>query len=190
MSKKMLVREVEKLALIRLEEAARTEKDFEIVGKKWDTREESADRKGRRYGFYTNEEVMDWLLKGKNAPDYIDLIFNNEDDFPVLVEDIDIFKLVRALRTKPKDLLYWSAIRLHSFQELAEYDGKTDRAIRKMNTKMMCELRSDLSERLIKRISKNGIITNSQRLFLEWYLLEQYENFIGERGQANVLQTY
>ena len=59
-----------------------------------------------------------------------------------------------------------------------------------MNTKMMGELRNDLTDRLIIRINKNGEITSSQRYFLESHLLEQYENHIGERGQANVLQTY
>jgi len=178
----MLVREVKKLALTRMEEAARTKADFRKVKQKWDTIEASAERKQRRYGFYTNEEVMDWLLKGKNAPDYIDLIFNNHDDFPVLIEDVDIYKLVRALRVKPKDLLYWSAIRLHTFQQIANFEGKTDRAIRKMNTKMMSELRSDLTERLIIRIGKNSEITNSQRLFLEWYLLELYLQTKGGAG--------
>jgi len=174
MAREMLKREVKALALLRMENAARTEKDFEEVSKKWDTREESADRKGRRYGFYTNADVMDWLLKGENHFDYLNAIFCNDKDFPVLIEDVDIFKLVRALRAKPKNLLYWSAIQRQSFQQIAEYEGKTDRAIRKMNTKMMVELRSGLSEKVIIRIGKNGEITTSQRYFLESFLLEKY----------------
>ena len=188
LGKKVLVRETKRLALIRMEEAARTKADFRKVKQKWDTLEASAERRQRRYGFYTNEEVMDWLLAGYNNPDYLEMIFNNHDEFPVLIEDIDIFKLVRALREKPKDLLYWSAIRLHTFQQIANFEGKTDRAIRKMNTKMMSELRSDLVEKLIIRIGKNREITNSQRLFLEWYLLELYLQMKGERD--NALKTY
>ena len=183
MARKMLKREVEALALLRMENAARTIEDFEAVSKKWDTREESAARKQRRYGFYTNEEVSDWLSKAERWFEFLDIIFCNPQEFPVLIEDVDIYRLVAAIRQKPKDILYLSAIRLQKPQQIAEIKKKTDRAIRKMKTKMIDDLQNDLCERLLIRIRKNGAITPNQRRLLEEYLLDEYEKFVGKRGK-------
>ena len=184
MSKKMLVREVKALALLRMENAARTEEDFIAVMQKWDTREESAARQQRRYGFYTTLDLMDWLSKQERWFKFLDTIFCNIEEMHVLVEDYDISKLIERLRYKPKEILFLTAICLQTPKQIAEFKGQTDKAVRKLRNITLDNLRDDLCERLLVRIGKNGAITPNQRKLLEEYLLTQ---FLDERGWTNAI---
>ena len=184
LGKRILVREVKKLALTRMEEAARTENDFIAVMKKWNTIEETAARKQRRYGFYTTLDLIDWLSKQERWFKFLDIIFCNPEEMHVLVADYDISKLIERLRHKPKEILFLTAICLQKPKQIAEFKGQTDKAVRKLRNITLDNLRNDLCERLLVRISKNGAITPNQRQLLEEYLLEQY---LSEGGQANAI---
>ena len=166
--KKLLKREVARLALSRMEEAARTENDFIVVEKMWDKLDENWERKQRYHGFLTPTITFDWILGQKG--DFLDIIFDNAEEIYQLISDVDIAKLVYSLRPKPKDILYLNAIRLYTIQQIAFVKNQTDRNILKMRTKMLEKLRADLSEKLLNRIKNNGNITTSQRKFLESYL--------------------
>ena len=162
-----LKREIARIALTRMEEAARTENDFVGVGKMWDKLDANQERKQRYHGFLTPTITLDWLVKLKG--EMLDIIFDSAEEMHNLIEDIDISRLVKALRPKPKDVLYLSAVRIYSIQQIAIVKGQSDRNILKMRTKMIDGLQKKLSERLLIRIEKNGIITTSQRKFLLSY---------------------
>ena len=167
----LLQREIKKMSLARMEEAARSVEDFNAVQVMWDKLDANWERKQRYYGFLTPTITIDWLV-GRNG-EFLDIIFDNAEEMYQLIEDIDISQLVNALRTKPKEVLYLSAVRLYTIQQIALVKGQTDRNILKMKTKMMDKLRNNLSERLIIRIKIGGVITTSQRKFL------------AERGETN-----
>jgi hypothetical protein len=163
--RKKLIREIKREALTRMEEAARTESDFAAVEKQWDRLDENWERKQRYYGFLVETITLDWLAV-KNG-DFLDIIFDSAEEMHQLIEDIDISELVKMLRPKPKDVLYLSAFHFYTIQQIALVKGQSDRNILKMRTRMITKLRDDLYERLLIRITKDGIITTSQRHFLQ-----------------------
>ena len=174
---KVLKRELARLSLKRMEEAARTEDDFVAVQIMWDKLDANWERKQRYHGVLHFADV-NWILITRG--NYLDIIFDSAEDMWQLIEDTDIALLVHALRPKPKEVLYLSAVRLYTIQQIAFVKGQTDRNILKMKTKMLDKLRDNLSERLIIRIKIGGVITTSQRKFLQPYI-----NAETERGEAN-----
>jgi len=163
--KKLLKRDLARLALTRIEESARTENDFIEVGDMWNQLDENWERKQRYYGFLTPTISIDWLV-GRNG-EFLDIIFDNPEEMHVLIEDYDISKLIDGLKSGRKEVLFLSAIRLYTIQQIALVKRKTDRNILKKRTKMMDKLRKNLHERLHIRIKNGGIITTSQRQFLQ-----------------------
>ena len=168
MEKAKLVREIKRESLKRMEEAARSVEDFNNLLTMWDKLDANWERKQRYHGFYAGTYDMDRRIS-RGRGDFLDAIFGNAAEMYQLIEDFDISKLVDALRPKPKEVLYLSGLRLYTIQQIALVKGQTDRNILKMRTKMMDKLRDNLAERLFIRIDKEGIITTSQRHFLEPY---------------------
>ena len=174
---KKLVREIKREALARMEEAARTENDFHAVSDMWDKLDANWERNQRYHGLVYLADVNWVLIKRGN---YLDIIFDRAEEMHQLIEDFDISKLVEALREKPKEVLYLSAIRFYTIQQIALVRGCTDRNVLKMKTKMLDGLRKSLSEKLHIRIENGGVITTSQR-----YFLEKYSKTESEEGDEN-----
>ena len=185
MEKKQLVRDVKRAALARMEDAARTENDFNEVIKQWNHLDENRERRERDHEVKRNEETIrlgysDGLIfpipfihpawRGVLNGDFIDMIYDNAEEVWQLVEDADIAAIIKALTTKQKEVLFLTAVRFCSPQQIACYKDKTDRAIRKLLTAALTYIRDNLAPIIQKQITdKAPDMTLAKRQFLEWH---------------------
>jgi hypothetical protein len=172
MAKKQLVRDVKRIALERMEEAARTEDDFREVVNQWDHLDDNRERKERYHEILRSDEIMLLYDKAsvsgragvimtymKNviprplehywwrqllAGDFIDTIYDSPDEIWQLVEDWDVSKILKSLTRKQKEVMYLNFVRLYSATEVARMQNKTDRAVRKLRTATLDKIRDDL----------------------------------------------
>jgi len=198
MGKPLLVRETKRIALTRMEDAARTVDDFKAVVKKWNDLDKNRERRERDHEIgRPNEEMLHWDKvnandeKGKlrsvfgavippplNHPwwrqliqgDFIDAIYDKAGDMWQLVEDVDISAQLKALTDKQKTVIFLSAVRQCTPQQIACYQNKTDRGIRKHLTATLERIRDKLAS-IIQEQSKANFygMTWAKRQFLEWY---------------------
>jgi len=203
MGRKQLVREVKRAALTRMEDAARTEKDFKEVVKQWNHLDRNRERK-ERYNEIArpNAEMLHWDKinesldheKGKLKPgldtvippplehqwwrqqlrgDFIDTIFDCPHELNELVEDMDISLLLRGLSENHKEILYYSAVRLYSNVRIAAMRKQSDRNIRKTLALLLKNLRDKLATQIQQRLECGLSITPTQRDFLAWHEKEK-----------------
>jgi len=172
MEQKQLMREVRRAALERMEDAARTESDFCDVLAQWNKLDENRERRER----YHEVALAEW--RGIFLCDFLDVIFDNPQEIWQLVEDWDIAKLIKALTEKQKEVLYFSAVKLCTPQQIASYQNKTDRAVRKLLAVALEQIRADLAPIIYHQTTE---MTFAKRRFLTWYLHEN-EDCINEKS--------
>ena len=136
MERKQLVRDLKRAALARMESAARTVEDFQIVVKQWNHLDDNRERRERDHEVRRNQETVrtgysDGLifpipfshpawrqaLKG----DFIDIIYDNAGEIWQLVEDWDVFFELKELKARQKEVLFLTAVRLCTPQQIACY---------------------------------------------------------------------
>lgn len=172
MEQKQLVRNVKRAALTRMEDAARTEKDFKAVIKQWDKLDENRERRERHNEISRpNEGMLHWDRPNENDEkgkmkvaldtviprplehqwwrqhirgDFIDIIFDCPHELHELVTNRDISLLLRDLSENHKEILYYSAIRQYSNTRIAALRGQSDRNIRKTLARLLKNLRTAL----------------------------------------------
>lgn len=185
MKREQLIRDVKREALARMEDSARTRDDFKAVIAQWDHLDKNRERKERYHEIGRDEKTLEagykdgiifpvpishpaWreALKG----DFISMIFDNAYEMWQLIEDQDISVLVRNLSDKQKEVLFFSAVRLCTAQQIACYKENTDRAIRKLLAATFNSIRDKLAP-LIREQITIGLpqMTLAKREFLEWY---------------------
>jgi hypothetical protein len=182
---KQLKREVEAAALRRMEDAARTEEDFAAVLKQWDKNDSNRERNERRKEMGRSEQTLEvgytdgmvwpvpiphsaWkeALKG----DFLSMIFDNAEDFWHLIGYGDMALFVKNLTDKQKEVLFLSAVRLCTPQQIACYKEQTDRAVRKLLTAALDSVRSKLAPVIRQEIENaSPEMTKERRDFLAWY---------------------
>jgi RNA polymerase sigma factor (sigma-70 family) len=178
MEKELLVREVKQIALTRMEDSARTVSDFRNVQKQWDAGDNNRLRNARRHEISRpNEEMLHWDKpksddrKGKlrsrfglvipiplNHPywrqlirgDFLDTIFDNPEEMWKVVANKEISKKLKKLTTKQKEVIFLSAVRQCTPQQIACYKNITDRAVRKLLTATLEKLRKKTAPTLDK----------------------------------------
>lgn len=147
-SKKKLWRDTQKEALSRLEDSARTEEDFRNVQSWWDKLEANADRRYRYHVIGRSDIPLEWgaapeevilpepipsvFWKQITKGEFLDTIFDCPFEMHELVEDSDIAKTICELKDIHKEVLYYSAIRQYSNQQIACIRNQTDRNILKV----------------------------------------------------------
>ena len=198
MGKKQLVRDIKRIALTRMEDAARTEKDFREVVKQWNTRDSSRRRKERRREVARpNAMMLHWDKSNPNdekgklksgldvvipAPlghywwrqlmrgEFIEAIFDNPDEMWQVVEDWDVASQLLPLTKKQKEVLYLRAVRAFTTTDVADYQGKTDRAVRKLYTATIEKIQDKLAPIISEQIrAKYFDMTLRKRRFLKRY---------------------
>ena len=108
------------------------------------------------------------------------LIYDNADEIWQLVEDETISALLKALKSKQKDVLFLSAVRSSTPQQIACYHEKTDRAVRKLLAKTLASLRDKLAPIIREQIEIDSLdMTYAKRCFLERY----------DKGEMTVLDN-
>lgn len=160
--RKQLRREVEAASLVRLEDAARTQADFENIVAWWDRLDANRERRERYheilrsgddipldYGASTSELLFPDTLSGVlekqiRAGDFLDAIFYCPYDVHELVTEEYLSKILYELSEGHKELLFLWAVCLFSSARIAAIRGQTDRNIRKVRTTMLKKIRKKL----------------------------------------------
>ena len=185
MAKELLKREIKRIALTRMEDSARTVEDFQAVTEQWDHLDENRERRERDHEEKRNEETIrlgysdGWIIpipfihpawRGAINGDFIDMIYDNAKEVWQLVEDGDISGQLKTFTEKQKVVVFLSAVRHCTPQQIACYQDKTDRAIRKLLTAAIDGMRDKLAPIIREQIKMmSPDMTIKKRKFLEWY---------------------
>lgn len=171
-SRKLLKRELLAEALARLEDSARTQKDFENVIAWWDRLDANRERRERYheisrsgddlpldYGASANElyfpDTLNNVLERQiRRGDFIDTIFYCPYDIHELVTEEYLSKILVDLTEDYKELLFLCAVRLFSSPRIAAIRGQTDRNIRKVRATMLKKIRKKLLPALTEKAEK------------------------------------
>ena len=182
--RKKLKRELRAEALARLEDAARTERDFKNVIAWWDRLDANRQRKERYHelyrsgddipldygavadGLYFPDTLNDVLAKQERKGEFIDSIFYCPYDIHELVTDEDMSNILRDLNEDHKFLLFLWALRQYSSTRIAAIKGQSDRNIRKVRNTMLKKIRKKLLAALIDKAEKQLPMTILEKEFL------------------------
>ena len=182
--RKKLKRELRAEALARLEDAARTQRDFENVIAWWDKLDANRERRERYhelsrsgddvpldYGASANElffpdTLNDVLEKQIRKGDFIDAIFYCPYDIHELVTEEYLSEILLELKEDHKELLFLWAVRLFSSTRIAAIRQQSDRNIRKIRNTMMKKIRKELLSALTDKAEKQLPMTLVAKAFL------------------------
>ena len=192
-TRKQLVRDVKREALTRMEDAARSVKDFENVIKQWNHLDENRERRERDNEIgRPDEEMLHWtegedgeirtvletviprpiehewwrqLIRG----DFLDVIFDCPHELHELVSNDIIYRLLFELNENQKEVLYYRVIRQYSPQKIAKMRKQSDRNIRKVYDTAITRIRKKLYIHLVERHSNHQSLTYAQRQFVTEY---------------------
>lgn len=149
-------------ALRRLEEAARTEAEFEEVIRLWDHRDANRERMIRyhevgrgdlplEYG--AAEEAVMFPKQYNNhyhrmlsEGEFLDIIFDCPYQIHELVTDQTVAKALENLKPDYKEILIYRLVRYYSTYEIALVRGQTDRNIRKQYKMALRKIREQIPE--------------------------------------------
>ena len=170
--RKKLKRELRAEALARLEDAARTQREFENVIAWWDRLDADRERRERYhelsrsgddvpldYGASANElffpdMLNDVLEKQLRKGDFIDAIFYCPYDIHELVTEEYLSKILWELNEEHKELLFLCAVRLFSSTRIAAIRQQSDRNIRKVRGTIFKKIRKKLLPALLDKAEK------------------------------------
>ena len=182
--RKKLKRELRAEALARLEDAARTQRDFEKVIAWWDKLDANRERRERYhelsrsgddvpfdYGASANElffpdTLNDVLEKQIRMGDFIDAFFYCPYDIHELVTEEYLSEILLELKEDHKELLFLWAVRLFSSTRIAAIRQQSDRNIRKVRNTMMKKIRKELLSALTDKAEKQQPMTLMEKAFL------------------------
>lgn len=182
--RKKLKRELRAEALARLEDAARTQRDFENVIAWWEKLDANRERRERYhelsrsgddvpldYGASANElffpdTLNDVLEKQIRKGDFIDAIFYCPYDIHELVTEEYLSEILLELKEDHKELLFLWAVRLFSSTRIAAIRQQSDRNIRKIRNTMMKKIRKELLSALTDKAEKQLPMTLVEKAFL------------------------
>lgn len=182
--RKKLKRELRAEALARLEDTARTQRDFENVIAWWDKLDANRERRERYhelsrsgddvpldYGASANElffpdTLNDVLEKQIRKGDFIDAIFYCPYDIHELVTEEYLSEILLELKEDHKELLFLWAVRLFSSTRITVIRQQSDRNIRKVRNTMMKKIRKELLSALTDKAEKQLSMTLVEKAFL------------------------
>lgn len=180
---KTVKREMLKTAITRIENSARTVRDFENVVSCWDKLEKNEARRLRDHqilrgdvpleynkamdGAIIPESFMEPRWKQLMSGSYIELIHDCPFEMDELTADAAISNMMRNLKDDHKEIFYWHFIRQLSCTEVGRIRGQTDRNIRKTRGVILRKLRKQLQKVLEGRENDGYGLTLRQKTFLE-----------------------
>ena len=182
--RKKLKRELRAEALARLEDAARTQKDFENVIAWWDKLDVNRERRERYhelsrsgddvpldYGASANElyfpdTLNDVLEKLIRKGDFIDAIFDCPYDIHELVTEEYLSQILLELSEDHKELLFLCVVKLFSSTRVAAIRQQSDRNIRKVRNTVLKKIRKKLLAAITQKAEKQQPMTLLEKAFL------------------------
>lgn len=182
-SDKRLKREIRAEAVRRLEEAARTEKDFQAVVEEWNKLDRNRERRERDHENLRGDVPLEyqavpepkliphWMnnpaYRQLMAGNFLDILFDCPYEMHNLTADTFISRMVEELSEEHKEVLYFLSLRLYSTTQLAAIRGQSDRNIRKLRKTIRKKLQRQMYDHLCSK-PENGL-TLRERRFLEEY---------------------
>lgn len=182
--RKLLKRELRAQALARLEDAARTPKDFGNVVSWWDKLDSNRERKERYHelsrsgddvpldygaaidGLFFPDTLNNVVEKQIRKGDFIDAIFYCPYDIHELVTEEYMSDILWKLSEDHKFLLFLCALRQYSSTRIAVIRGQTDRNIRKVRGSMLKKIQNKLLVALKEKADKQHSLTLLEKKFL------------------------
>ena len=182
--RKLLKRELRAQALKRLEDSARTLKDYENLVAWYDRLDANCQRKERYHelsrsgddvplDYGASEDALCFpdtlnavLTRQERKGDFIDTIFYCPYDIHELVTDADMSVILRELNEDHKFLLFLSALRQYSSTKIAAIRGQSDRNIRKVRNTMLKKIRKKLLAALTEKVQEQQPLTLLEKEFL------------------------
>ena len=182
--RKLLKRELRAQALKRLEDSARTLKDYENLVAWYDRLDANRQRKERYHELYRSgddvpldygasedalcfpDTLNDVLIRQERKGNFIDSIFYCPYDIHELVTDADMSIILRELNEDHKFLLFLSALRQYSSTKIAAIRGQSDRNIRKVRNTMLKKIRKKLLAALTEKVQAQQPLTLLEKVFL------------------------
>ena len=182
--RKLLKRELREQALKRLEDSARTLRDYENLVAWYDRLDANRQRKERYHElFRSGDDVpLDYgasedtlcfpdtlnnvLSKLERKGDFIDSIFYCPYEIHELVTDENMSNILRELNEDQKFLLFLWALRQYSSARIADIRGQTDRNIRKVRNTMIKKIRKKLLAALTQKVQAKQPLTLLEKEFL------------------------
>ncbi len=173
--RKLLKRELRAQALARLEDAARTPRDFENVIAWWDKLDANRQRRERYHELFRNgddvpidygasedalcfpDTLNNVLERQQRKGDFIDAILYCPYEMHELVTEEYMSNILRELSEDHKFLLFLCALRQYSSTRIAAIREQTDRNIRKVRGTMLKKIRKKLLAALIEKVRKQPL---------------------------------
>lgn len=183
--RRLLKREVKAQALKRLEDSARTLKDYENLVAWYDRLDANRQRRERYHELFRSgddvpldygasedalcfpDTLNDVLKRQERKGDFIDSIFYCPYDIHELVTDADMSIILRELNEDHKFLLFLSALRQYSSTKIAAIRGQSDRNIRKVRNTMLKKIRKKLLAALKEKVQAQQPLTLLEKEFLK-----------------------
>ena len=183
--RKLLKRELRAQALKRLEDSARTLKDYENLVAWYDRLDANRQRRERYHELFRSgddvpldygasedalcfpDTLNDVLKRQERKGDFIDTIFYCPYDIHELVTDADMSVILRELNEDHKFLLFLSALRQYSSVKIAAIRGQSDRNIRKVRNTMLKKIRKKLLVVLTEKVQAQQPLTLLEKEFLK-----------------------
>ena len=163
-SDKRLKREMRAEAIRRLEEAARTEKDFRAVVEEWNKLDRNRERRERDHENLRGDVPLEYqavpepklIPRWMNNPTYrqlmagnfLDILFDCPYEMHNLTADAFVSRMVEELSEEHKEVLYFLSLRLYSTTRLAAVRGQSDRNIRKLRKTIHKKLQRQMYDHL------------------------------------------
>ena len=185
---KKLKRDLEREALTRLEEAARTEEDFREIVKKWNHLDENRERRERYHevlrgnktpplefnmipdGFAFPASLNGVLARQNRKGDFLDTIHYCPYEVQELVADDYVYSALRNLPDDRKQLLFLRAVEYMSSVRIAQIRGQSDRNVRKIWATLKKKLRKSCANELSARKGRGQALTGAENAFLKEYM--------------------
>lgn len=196
-SGKRLKREIQAEAIRRLEEAARTEKDFRDVVEEWNKLDRNRERRERDHENLRGDMPLEYqaapeprlIPRWMNNPAYsqlmdgniLDTLFDCPYEMHNLTADSFVSRMVEELSEEHKEVLYFLSLRLYSTTRLAAVRGQSDRNIRKLRKTIHKKLQRQMYDHLCTK-PENGL-TLRERQFLE-----EYSKITRKQGKDTVIR--
>ena len=196
-SDKRLKREIRAEAVRRLEEAARTEKDFQAVVEEWNKLDRNRERRERDHENLRGDVPLEYqavpepklIPRWMNNPAYrqlmagnfLDILFDCPYEMHNLTADTFISRMVEELSEEHKEVLYFLSLRLYSTTRLAAVRGQSDRNIRKLRKTIHKKLQRQMYDHLCSK-PENGLTLRERRF------LEEYSKIAKKQGKDAVIR--
>lgn len=181
---KKLKRELRAEALRIIEDAARTQEDFEEVVSLYDKLDANRERKERYHeisrgdnvpldynadenGICFPRSINKYLWKQIQKGEFDEAIYDCPHELQDLITEPYIAEIISELTAEQKEVLFYYIVKGYSTSKIAFIRGQTDRNIRKVKNTALKQIRKKIYDYLTSDTGHS--MTRQEKLFVENY---------------------